>query len=261
MIAIKNAGYNFRHEPSFRIDRPQGSGDFLLLIIRSDAYIVLNGERITIPKNCAILFKKNSPQFYGAQGGEYVNDWIHFDMDEKEQDYCEELQIPFDQVIPLQESTLLSKLIKTIVLERYSQNLHKNQSALHYFHLILLKLSERAQEQNRPQKHPYYNTLCNLRNEIFLAPQKPWDVDTVCKKANLSRSYFQHLYKSFFGKSIISDLQESRIEYAKYLLLSTTITVTSISEACGYNNDVHFMRVFKKSTGQTPTQYRAEGQQ
>ena len=75
---------------------------------------------------------------------------------------------------------------------------------------------------------------------------------------NLSRSYVQHLYKSFFNKSIISDITQSRIEHAKYLLSSTDMTVSCISSICGYNNDVHFMRIFKKEMGVTPSGYRKQ---
>ena len=49
-----------------------------------------------------------------------------------------------------------------------------------------------------------------------------------------------------------------RIEYAKYLLSSTDFTVYSISDMCGYANDVHFMRLFKKVTGTTPSKYRQD---
>ena len=72
-------------------------------------------------------------------------------------------------------------------------------------------------------------------------------------KINLSRSYIQHLYKYFFGCSLIADLSASQIEHAKYLLSSTKMTVSSIS---GYENDVDFMRMFKKRAGITPTQFR-----
>ena len=46
------------------------------------------------------------------------------------------------------------------------------------------------------------------------------------------------------------------MSHAKLLLSSTKIPVSAISEQCGYNNDVHFMRQFKNYTGLTPTEYR-----
>ena len=85
-----------------------------------------------------------------------------------------------------------------------------------------------------------------------------WSIDKICKSLNLSRSYVQHMYKTFFGESVMSDITSSRIEYAKYLLSGTNMTVSAISQACGYDNDVHFMRIFKKTTSLTPTQFRIQ---
>ena len=46
------------------------------------------------------------------------------------------------------------------------------------------------------------------------------------------------------------------MEYAKHLLSATKMTVCEISSACGYNSDVHFMRLFKKTVGISPLEYR-----
>ena len=125
-----------------------------------------------------------------------------------------------------------------------------------YFDLLLLKLSERIRIQAPEQEHPYYNQFCTLRNKIQLEPQKDWSIDAICEKMALSRSYIQHLYKLFFGTNIISDVQAGRMEHAKYLLTTTDMSVTIISESCGYKSDVHFMRIFKKSVGITPSEFR-----
>ena len=127
-----------------------------------------------------------------------------------------------------------------------------------YFDLMMRKISEKLYDPNPQKENTFYGTLCDLQNAIRLKPQKNWMIDEICRSMNISRSYLQHLYKAFFGVSITTDIQYSRIEYAKHLLSSTDLTVYNVSTACGYPSDVHFMRVFKKSTGVTPTQYRKE---
>ena len=96
-----------------------------------------------------------------------------------------------------------------------------------------------------------------MRNEIQLAPQNEWNIDWISQKIQMSRSYIQHLYKRFFGMSITEDIQNSRMEYAKYLLSSTNEKISSIAKSCGYENDVHFMRLFKKQTAMTPSEFRS----
>ena len=201
-MRITNVGYNYRHSADFCINRPYGSGDNILLIIKSEAFICLGGERIIVPPNSAIILKKGTPQLYGAVDTEYVNDWIHFDIDEFDEKFISALGVPFDTIISLHETSDIIGFIKKIFFELYSQKLHKALSMQRCFELILIKLSENINLQNTEHEHPYYNSFCKLRNSIQLAPYKSWSVDEVSKTVNLSRSYVQHLYKLFFNTTI-----------------------------------------------------------
>lgn len=257
-MKIVNVGYNYRHPADFCINRPHGSGDYVLLIVKSEAFVFLGGEKINISPNSAVVFKKGTAQHFGAKNGEYVNDWIHFELENEEESRLSELGIPFDRVITLHDSGVVSGFIKGIFAERYSGNIHKDISMNRYFDLILFKLSEQLQGRSSEDEHPYYHAFCVLKNEIHTFPNTGWCIDLISKKMNLSRSYVQHLYKRFFGVGILSDIRNSRMEQAKYLLSSTNVTVAAISRLCGYETDVHFMRVFKKNTGFTPSQFRTD---
>lgn len=253
---IVNAGCNYQHDKNFSINRPFGSGDYLFLVLRTDAWFILNSEKIISPANSLIIFKKGTPQLYGALSEKFVNDWIHFEISKDEEAEFEELGIPFDTILPVNNTNIFSELIKNIFLEKYSRNICKENSMKLYFNLILNKISEEIKSVADGVQKPYFEELCKLRNKIQLSPQQDWNIEKICKSMNLSRSYIQHLYKEFFGVSITSDILNGRIEYAKYLLSSTDFTVCRISDICGYENDVHFMRMFKKKMGTTPTEYR-----
>ncbi len=255
-MRISNVGYNYRHAANFYIDRPYGSGDYILLLIRTEGFCVLRGERTEIVPNSVLIFQPGTQQLYGASGGEYVNDWIHFELEDSERQMLASLGIPFDTLLPLHEAADISDFIKSIYRERYSQNVHKDASMKHYFDLILLKLSERIGTEGEQREHPLYSAFCALRNDIYLEPQAGWGIDRIAKRMHLSRSYLQHLYKTFFDRSILEEVQHSRMEHAKYLLSATDMTVASIAQACGYDTDVHFMRIFKKTVLMTPSQYR-----
>jgi AraC family transcriptional regulator of arabinose operon len=255
-MEIVNVGCNYRHSADFLIDRPHGSGDYILLVIKTEAFIVLGGERRAVAPSSAVVFRRGTPQLYGATAEEYINDWIHFDLTEEEDARLCSLGVAFDTVLPLRETGELSDLIHKLFLERYSQNLYKELSMQRYFDLIFLKLAERSKEECTPREHPLYGAFLALRNEVRLAPWCEWSIDNIARKMNLSRSYVQHLYKSFFGTGILADVQACRMEYARHLLSSTDISVSAVAESCGYENDVHFMRIFKKATGQTPSEFR-----
>ena len=72
----------------------------------------------------------------------------------------------------------------------------------------------------------------------------------------LSPSYFQTLYRAEFGVSCYEDVLRAKTSLAQYYLANTSMTVRQIAMLCGFENDVHFMRQFRKRTGQTALQYR-----
>lgn len=72
---------------------------------------------------------------------------------------------------------------------------------------------------------------------------------------NLSEPYFRKLFKEAYGTSPRQYLLELRIGQAKQLLAEKSLTVTAISEACGFASVYHFCRAFKLITGMTPTEY------
>ena len=258
LMKIVNAGYHYTHPSTFSISRPNGSGDYILLILRTEAYFIIDGEKELTPPNSAIFFKIGTPQLYGATGEKFANDWLHIEMNDAEEKDIEALGVPFDTVMSFDSVAPFSEIIKSIFCERYSQNRYKEDSMKLYFDLMIRKIAEKLYDPHPQKENAFYGTLCNLQNAIRLKPQKAWTIEEICQEINISRSYLQHLYKSFFGVSITTDIQYSRIEYAKHLLSSTNLTVYNVSASCGYPSDVHFMRVFKKATGITPSQFRTE---
>lgn len=53
-----------------------------------------------------------------------------------------------------------------------------------------------------------------------------------------------------------SYLQEYRIQSACHLLCSTSLSITSVAEKCGFNSCSYFGKVFQKTTGYSPKKYR-----
>jgi YesN/AraC family two-component response regulator len=68
--------------------------------------------------------------------------------------------------------------------------------------------------------------------------------------------YFSSWFKQKTGKSPKVYIAELRLKYAKELLLTTTWSISSISEEVGFENSSSFTRWFVKSEGMPPQKYR-----
>lgn len=109
--------------------------------------------------------------------------------------------------------------------------------------------------------NPQFEKLCQLRSDIKNAPEKPWNISRIADGLFLSKSYLQKIYKSYFGRSIIEEMIQFRIDKAKELLSSTDMTVTDIARECGYSSYNYFVRQFKTAEGMSPSEYRSEKEQ
>ncbi len=81
----------------------------------------------------------------------------------------------------------------------------------------------------------------------------------------LSPKYLSRLFKQKTGVGFNQYRLDKKMERAKQILAETGLTVNEISYRLGYQNMESFIRMFKKSTGMTPTEYRetseAEGKE
>lgn len=75
---------------------------------------------------------------------------------------------------------------------------------------------------------------------------------------HLHPQYISQLFKNEIGVNFLAYLTNVRMEKAKKLLLSTSLSITEIAEQSGYWDYRVFTKVFKKSEGVTPSQYRRD---
>ena len=78
----------------------------------------------------------------------------------------------------------------------------------------------------------------------------------LARAMNYSEAYFCKLFKQCFSKNFTSYLTEYRVKEAKRMLKQPTVNVKDVGRAVGYMDSNYFARVFKRITGQTPTEYR-----
>lgn len=82
-------------------------------------------------------------------------------------------------------------------------------------------------------------------------------VDSLAHRFALSRTKLFSLFKECFGEGVSGYVQRRRMEKAKELLDTTTLSIGEIAFALGYSESNYFSKVFKRELGLSPTEYRA----
>ena len=83
-------------------------------------------------------------------------------------------------------------------------------------------------------------------------------LSVLAERFHLNPQYISQLFKNEIGVGFLAYLTNIRMEKAKKLLLSTPLPVAEVAERSGYGDYRVFTKVFKKSEGVTPSQYRRD---
>ena len=76
-----------------------------------------------------------------------------------------------------------------------------------------------------------------------------------------SEKYCSDLFQSTMGESFSGYLKRRRIDTASLLLSTTDKSVAEISAALGFSDQFSFSHFFKRSTGRSPREFRADRDQ
>lgn len=84
------------------------------------------------------------------------------------------------------------------------------------------------------------------------------DLDTLAATANLSKFHFIRCFKEHTGHAPIQRFIQMKMQRACELLDSTDKPVKAIASEVGYQDPFYFSRIFKRTIGVSPQQYREQ---
>jgi two-component system response regulator YesN len=79
---------------------------------------------------------------------------------------------------------------------------------------------------------------------------------TIAGQLNVNTSYLGQLLRTHTGELFHDYLTKVRMREARALLIGSDLRVSEIARRCGYPQQSYFNRIFKRSFGMTPVEYR-----
>lgn len=257
MITIGVCGYDSMHKIACDRLVPNGYDEYTLLLIKTESFFEIDGVVIDMPPNTAVIYSPHIYIHYGCKKPHYNDDWVHFQLHGEDIDLLEKLKIPVNYPFVLPYIGTLTEYSRQLVQEKLSDHSHKQEVTDSLMHTLLYSITDLLHSKsNDHTNHKYYHLFNKQRVEILNAPYKKWNISDLALELHMSISHFQHLYKLFFGTTCLKDIIDARIKYAQLYLCTSEMSISSLALFCGYDNELHFMRQFKKLTGVTPSQYR-----
>ena len=146
----------------------------------------------------------------------------------------------------------LRSLLKYLRIPGDSQHAH----AVLLLEELLLQLREQAPGRVGGA-NPYVHSILLLREKIADAPQADWNFEKEAEKLSVSYVHFRRLFRQITGWSPGQYLLECRLRRAEKLLMTSRLRVSEISSECGFEDEFHFSRIFKKHRAMSPSHLRA----
>lgn len=124
---------------------------------------------------------------------------------------------------------------------------------------LLLANAERYAERWTSHAHPItgHPEIDKALDHIHRQSHEDVTLKSVAALVAMDEAYFSGLFKKKTGVTLIHYIQQVRINRAKGLLEQTELAVGEVGERVGFPNTNYFIKIFKRWTGQTPSEYRS----
>ncbi len=101
------------------------------------------------------------------------------------------------------------------------------------------------------------NSIASKALELLTkTPSNPPTLDELSKTLNYSKNHIIRMVKKEYGCTPYSYLIDYRLNYSLKLLESTSLSISEISEKCGFSHYSAFFKYFKNKYGISPKIYR-----
>ena len=81
-------------------------------------------------------------------------------------------------------------------------------------------------------------------------------IEDLAAVTRLSTSYFRHAFRCSTGESPYAYILRRRMEHAQELMLLTDASLSQIALDCGFTDQPHLTRLFRRIVGVTPAAWR-----
>lgn len=120
-----------------------------------------------------------------------------------------------------------------------------------------------ARQQQIPQPSPDKPEFVSLPpikqvlRYIETTPVGQITLADAAKKVHMNACYLSQLFKQEMQINFVDYVTEMRMKEAKRLLTTTSLRVSEVADRLGYADIAYFSNIFKKITGQTPSEFRS----
>ncbi len=255
-MQVTKARHAYPEKKGFSLARKNNMGEYILIHFHQPVRLTIGDATYNTKPNAFVVIDKNAPNKIESPERDLLHDWAHLTGNVEESLASFDLKV--NEVYYPQNAGFVSDIMSKIEGELFENETYKTE-VVDALLSVLFALVSRNNAKKTDGFAVDYQTetdFKNLRTMVFSNLERDWSVAHMAETVNLSESRFYVLYKHIFKTTPNQDLVVARMEYAKRLLSQNrNVPVLDVAQKCGYSNEFHFIRTFKKNVGLTPKKY------
>jgi len=256
-LHLNTVGYHHHQEP---ISREEGFPCFHWLhTVQGSGIFTVNGRTEKLSANQGILLRPNVPHSYRAETPVW-SVWFLTFGGSLASSITSALDLQHMRPIGWEEDAPLAGIHREFAEKcRFSFDLAGINGTLEVF-TFLVRLRQFGRVNGQPSLSSWHERLTPVYHAIekqFADPDL--GLDKLAAVLSVSPQHLNALFRKNWGLSPYQYLLRFRIQKAKELLLSEPQRpVKEIARAVGFRETSHFIRMFRKMSGVTPTHFRRQ---
>ena len=268
-LYITDIGYYPMAEHHHRARQTPIDQFILIYCVDGSGWYQLKGKRYEVSKNQYFILPAGVPHEYGAsEGGRWTIYWVHF-KGEHAYVYAEGAQAPLEVKVALNSNinnrnNIFEEILAALHFGEGLEDLRYASSLLHYYLASLRYLRQYRRTARMDASHskkPFNNdtqtgvvdaAIHFMKENI----ERRITLQDVLKYVGYSSTRFSSLFKKETGSSPLAYFNRLKIEYACHLLKVTDLHINQICYKVGIEDSLYFSRVFSKTMGMSPKEYR-----
>lgn len=121
---------------------------------------------------------------------------------------------------------------------------------------LILEMLALAGREPRPSLRSAPPWLRHFRDRLEANLLDPPSMAGLAMEAGVHPTYASRAFHQFFGMTAVEFVQRRRVELAASMLAGTELPASRIAHECGFADQSHLTRLFRRYTGVTPREYR-----
>ena len=196
--------------------------------------------------------KIDSGEFRGTWGTSIFQDYVLIERFSKSSDYGETaIELSLNSFKRMKE--LFVSTEKELLGQRDGFWPCRSRSYLMELLYFIVYTFYRETPEEETSDQDEFSMITEFLNEHI---EEQITLDMITKKFAINRNKLNALFVKNSSMTCMNYLQKLRIDLAKILLSKTEIPISEVSSRVGFPDPNYFTKLFKKTTGVTPSKYR-----